>query len=209
MDAENIVEIEVLARRMAELLERGEAPQTAEQAQAYARALEMVQLSVVAPLLEGMTEFTLANGPVYTDGAGDKAYGHWEKRTTTVSEENELWEFLSAKGFKVENYKRADLTLLKTLSASEEKPEGLERFVGTDISMMFGYKKNLLKKPKTAAGEDARVVGTARVGRRTSSGPTGRSEKAKVVVITPGPLPERDVVAGCGVMPPKRVMAKV
>lgn len=202
---ENEATMENLAGDLAVMLERMESPQDAAEATLFARTLAILQMSAIETLQSGLAEWTLVNGPVFIDNKAEQAYGHWEKRTTTISEEAELWVFLSEHGHKVENYKRADLSILKALNTSEEKPDGLERFIGTDITYSFGLKKNLVKKPKKAAG--SMEIDSVRPKLVRGLGPEGVVYRAKVVAITPGPLPETK--PSCSVMPPERVVAKV
>ena len=214
MDGVGVDEIEDLASKIALVIASGRAPQTIEEAQTYARTLAVLQFSVVDGLQDGVNAWTKANGPVYIDAEKDQAYGQWDKKTTVVHDENELYNFLASKGANPANYKRPDLVKLKTLltsSEGRERMEGLEKYVVIDTSVAFGLKKNLLKNPRKAAVE--KPAGKV-VDRSTYHlGPKGVVEKAQVVKYTPAPrvaakTEEKRELVGCGVMPPAAITAK-
>jgi hypothetical protein len=209
MEATSIDQIEDLAGTLSEVLAKSESPQNAEEAQLFARTLAILQLNAVEVLSEGLAEWTLKNGPVYIDGAKEQAYGQWEKKTTSVSDEAGLWELLDKAGIDANHHKRPDLVSLKTLATGEDPVVGIEKFITTDTSFVFGFKKNLQKRPRNAVG--AASVASTKAGVRYGLGAQGVVDRARVVKITPGPVPQVEETASvpvCGVMPPPRVMAE-
>ena len=93
---------------------------------------------------------------------------------------------------------------LKALADDAEGALGVRKFIGTDVSFVFGLKRNLNKRPRTHASE----AGVSETKARYGLGPEGVRQHAKVVRFTPGEVPaERVVVPSCGVMPPVRVSA--
>ena len=92
----DISEIENLAGNLAVLLDRAGEIDSPEAARIRARALAILQLNVVDVLQDQLSAHTLQSGPVFIDDAKDQAYGHFEKVTTLVGDENALWAFLTA-----------------------------------------------------------------------------------------------------------------
>jgi hypothetical protein len=209
MEPVGVSEIEDLAVQIAKVLAKGKAPQTTQEVQAYARTLAVLQSEVIESLKESVQTWTLAYGPVYLDVSKDQAYGHWDKKTTAVKDENGLYAFLADKGSDPDNYKRPDLVKLKVLltNTNKETMAGIEQFVALQVSQDFGFKKNLINNPrvpKTAAAKQPTV----------HVGPEGVVEGASVVEYTPAAIPaarkvsEEKSVVGCGVMPPVALVTK-
>ena len=207
----NLSEMEDLAGRLAILMAENTNPESTKEAHRFARVLAVVQIGVEDVLSQGLSEWTLKHGPVYIDGQQDQAYGHWEKKTTTVGDESGLWAFLEDKVVDINHHKRPDLVTLKALMTGEEPIEGLEEFIGTSTTYAFGFKKNLTKSPRTAAGMDASQAPVERKAKPSYGlGVQGVTTKAHVKKIEVGPLPPRpEAVAPVPVMPPARVTAKV
>lgn len=207
----SVQEIEHLAAELANALEKVESPQDSTEAQVIARALAIVQMGVEDELSARLAEWTLRNGPVYLNADHEQAYGHWEKKTTMIGDEGAMWAFLVEQGKDIDHYKRPDLMTLKGLMAGEEPIEGLEQFIGSDTTYTFGFKKNLVKKPRVAAGSKETAQAPTKAKPRYGLGVQGVVSRARVVQFIPGdvpPLPAKAVVAPASVMPPVRVNAK-
>jgi hypothetical protein len=203
--------IEDLAATLSAALESDKGIETAEQAKEMARALAIIQMGVEDELSSRLAQWTLMHGPVTIDELGDQAYGQWEKKSTMVGDESALWALLSENGRDPNNYKRADLTVIKSLLSEEETLEGIEELVGCDTTFVFGFKRNLLKKPRGFAKPiEATAAANANANPRYGLGPQGVTSRARVVKYNPGEAParpEREVMPSCSVMPPAKALA--
>jgi hypothetical protein len=198
-----ITATENLAGALAQAVASSDPIQTKDQATAIARSLAIIEMGVADELRLQLKAWTLQNGPVVIDASGDQAYGHWEKKTTAVGDESGLFALLASAGLDITHYQRANLSVIKGLLSGDDLIEGIEQFVSTTSSYVFGFKHNLRTKPRKSASTptSAPDSGVASIP-LYRLGPQGVVSRARVVTYTPADLPAAPALP---VMPPSRL----